>query len=89
MIKRFSYIDGKIWQEMICEKNKSDHIFQNSLRLWDLKYFARYGLILFLFLPFVFLFLVHYLLAGDERLSAKLAVVIPFMYALVKYGVWD
>ncbi|MBA4056916.1 MAG: hypothetical protein C0490_19535, partial [Marivirga sp.] len=41
-----------------------------------------YGLLLFLFLPFAFLFVVPFLLTGDSRLSGKLTVIIPFFYGL-------
>ncbi len=58
------------------------YYFYKVFELSDLKFFATYGLLFFLFLPFVFLFVVPYLLTGDVRLSAKLTVVIPFLYAL-------
>ena len=58
------------------------YYFYKVFELRDLKFFATYGLLFFLFLPFVFLFLVPYLLTGNVRLSAQLTVVIPFLYAL-------
>src|SRR5688572_29860436 len=58
------------------------YYFYKVFELSNLKFFATYGLLFFLFLPFVFLFVVPYLLTGDVRLSAKLTVVIPFLYAL-------
>lgn len=58
------------------------YYFYKVFELSDLKFFATYGLLCFLFLPFVFLFVIPYLLTGDLRLSAKLTVVIPFLYAL-------
>ncbi len=58
------------------------YYFYKVFELSDLKFFATYGLLFFLFLPFVFLFLVPYLLTDDVRLSAKLTVVIPFLYAI-------
>lgn len=58
------------------------YYFYKVFDLKDLRFFATYGVVIFLFLPFVFLFLVPYLLTGDVRLSAKLTVVIPFLYAL-------
>ena len=58
------------------------YYFYKVFELKHLKFFATYGLIFFLFLPFVFLFVVPYLLTGDERLSSKLTVIIPFFYGL-------
>jgi len=58
------------------------YYFYKVFELSDLKFFATYGLLFFLFLPFVFLFLLPYLLTGNVRLSAQLTVVVPFLYAL-------
>ena len=58
------------------------YYFYKVFELSDLKFFATYGLLFFLFLPFVFLFVVPYLLTGNVRLSAQLTVVVPFLYAL-------
>jgi signal transduction histidine kinase/DNA-binding NarL/FixJ family response regulator len=58
------------------------YYFYKVFDLKHLRFFATYGLILFLFLPFLLLFLVPYLLTGDVRFSAKLTVVIPFFYGL-------
>jgi signal transduction histidine kinase/DNA-binding NarL/FixJ family response regulator len=58
------------------------YYFYKVFDLKHLKFFATYGLILFLFLPFVFLFVVPYLLTGNSRLSAQLTVVVPFCYGL-------
>ena len=58
------------------------YYFYKVLDLTHLKFFATYGLILFLLVPFLFLFVVPYLLTGDSELSRKLTVVIPFIYAL-------
>lgn len=58
------------------------YYFYKVFDLKHLKFFATYGLLFFLFLPFVFLFVVPYLLTGDSRLSAKLTVIVPFCYGL-------
>lgn len=58
------------------------YYFYRVFDLRHLKFFATYGLILFLFIPFAFLFVVPFLLTGDVRLSGKLAVIIPFFYGL-------
>jgi signal transduction histidine kinase/DNA-binding NarL/FixJ family response regulator len=58
------------------------YYFYKVFDLKHLKFFATYGLLFFLFLPFVFLFVVPYLLTGDSRLSAQLTVVVPFCYGL-------
>jgi signal transduction histidine kinase/DNA-binding NarL/FixJ family response regulator len=58
------------------------YYFYKVFELKHLKFFATYGLLFFLFLPFVFLFVVPYLLTGDSRLSAKLTVIVPFCYGL-------
>lgn len=50
--------------------------------LTHLKFFATYGLVLFLFLPFLLLFVIPYTLTGNLELGRKLAVVIPFLYGL-------
>lgn len=58
------------------------YYFYKVFDLKHLNFFATYGLLFFLFMPFVFLFVVPYLLTGDSRLSAKLTVVVPFCYGL-------
>ena len=58
------------------------YYFYKVFDLKHLKFFATYGLLFFLFLPFAFLFVVPYLLTGDSRLSAKLTVIVPFCYGL-------
>jgi CDP-diglyceride synthetase len=58
------------------------YYFYKVFDLKHLKFFATYGLLFFLFLPFVFLFVVPYLLTGDSRLSAQMTVVVPFCYGL-------
>jgi signal transduction histidine kinase/DNA-binding NarL/FixJ family response regulator len=58
------------------------YYFYKVFDLKHLKFFATHGLLLFLFLPFVFLFVVPFLLTGDAHLSGKLTVIIPFLYGL-------
>lgn len=58
------------------------YYFYKVFELKHLKFFVTYGLLLFLFVPFVFLFVVPFLLTGDSKLSSKLTVVIPFFYGL-------
>lgn len=58
------------------------YYFYKVFGLQHLKFFATYGLVLFLFLPFLFLFIVPFLLTKDVRLSSRLTVVIPFLYGL-------
>ena len=58
------------------------YYFYKAFELKHLRFFATYGLVLFLFVPFVFLFVVPFLLTANVELSAKLTVVIPFFYGL-------
>ena len=58
------------------------YYFYKVFELAHLKFFVTYGLPLFLLAPFLFLFVVPYLLTGDSKLSSKLTVVIPFFYGL-------
>src|SRR5688572_10610317 len=58
------------------------YYFYKVFDLKHLKFFATYGLVFFLLLPFVFLFVVPYLLTGNSRLSAQLTVIVPFCYGL-------
>lgn len=58
------------------------YYFYKVFDLKHLKFFVTYGLLLFLFVPFVFLFIVPFLLTGDSRLSSQLTVVVPFFYGL-------
>ncbi|UZR99637.1 ATP-binding response regulator [Chondrinema litorale] len=57
--------------------------FYKAFKLEHLKFFAFYGSILFLFLPFLFAFIIPYYLTDDLVLSRKLIVIVPFFYALV------
>jgi DNA-binding CsgD family transcriptional regulator len=56
--------------------------FYKAFDLKRLRFFATYGSLYFLFLPFLVLFAVPYYLTGNLVLSRQLAVVIPFLYGL-------
>jgi DNA-binding CsgD family transcriptional regulator len=56
--------------------------FYKAFDLRRLRFFATYGSILFLFLPFVLLFVTPYYLTGNLKLSRQLAVVIPLLYGV-------
>jgi DNA-binding CsgD family transcriptional regulator len=56
--------------------------FYKAFDLKHLRFFATYGSIFFLFLPFLMLFVVPYLVTGDLDLSRRLTVIIPFLYGL-------
>lgn len=58
------------------------YYFYKVFDLTHLKFFATYGLVLFLFLPFLLLFVIPYTLTGNLELSRKLTVIIPFLYGL-------
>ncbi|MDB5256862.1 MAG: hypothetical protein JWM14_1557, partial [Chitinophagaceae bacterium] len=56
--------------------------FYKAFDLIRLRFYAFWGSILFLFLPFIILFLVPYYLTKDLDLCRKIVVVVPFFYAL-------
>jgi DNA-binding CsgD family transcriptional regulator len=56
--------------------------FYKAFDLKRLRFFATYGSIFFLFLPFALLFVVPYLATGNLDLSRQLTVVIPFLYGV-------
>ena len=58
------------------------YYFYKAFNLEKLMFFATFGSLMFLFAPFVFLFVVPYYLTGDLILSRKLTVVIPFLYGV-------
>jgi len=51
-------------------------------QLNDLRFYAYWGTLLFLLLPFIVCFIGTYWLFGDLDLSRKLVVIIPFLYAI-------
>jgi signal transduction histidine kinase/DNA-binding NarL/FixJ family response regulator len=58
------------------------YYFYKVFELGHLKFFVTYGIVLFLLVPFLLLFVIPYLITGDSKLSSKLTVVIPFFYGL-------
>lgn len=58
------------------------YYFYRVFDLKPLKFFATYGLVLFLFLPFLLLFVIPYVMTGNLEMSRKLTVIIPFLYGL-------
>jgi DNA-binding CsgD family transcriptional regulator len=53
-----------------------------SFNLISLKFYAYWGSVVFLFMPFFMCFVVPYYFTGDINLSRKLVVIVPFIYAL-------
>lgn len=60
--------------------------FYRAFELRHLRFFATYGSVFFLLLPFLLLFVLPYYLTGNLALSRQLTVVIPFLYGLVFIG---
>ncbi len=58
------------------------YYYYKAFDLKLLKFFVSYGSLIFLFVPFLFLFVLPLYLTGDLAMSRKLAVVIPFLYGL-------
>lgn len=58
------------------------YYFYRAFNLRRLRFFATFGSLVFLFAPFIFLFVIPYYLTGDLELSRKLTVVIPFFYGV-------
>lgn len=52
------------------------------LNLESLRFYAYYGSLFFLIIPFIFLFLVPYYITKDISLSSKLLVTVPFFYSI-------
>ncbi len=53
------------------------------LDLAKMRFYAFQGSLIFIVLPFIFLFLLPYIRTGDLEMSRKLVVVIPFIYVIV------
>lgn len=53
------------------------------LDLAKLRFYAFQGSLIFIVLPFIFLFLFPYIYTGDLEMSRKLVVIIPFVYVIV------
>ena len=62
------------------------YYYYKAFNLRRLKFFVTFGSLIFLFAPFLFLFVVPYYITGDLALSRKLAVVIPFLYGIAFIG---
>jgi DNA-binding CsgD family transcriptional regulator len=58
------------------------YYFHKAFDLKLLKFFATFGSIIFLLVPFLFLFILPYYLTGNLEFSRKLTVVIPFFYGI-------
>lgn len=58
------------------------YYFYKAFELKNLKFFATYGLLVFLLLPYFILFLLPYSLTGDLKLSRQLTVVMPFIFGI-------
>lgn len=52
------------------------------LNVKELKFFAYYGSIYFLFIPFITFFIIPYYITGNIELSRKLVVIVPFLYSI-------
>jgi DNA-binding CsgD family transcriptional regulator len=59
------------------------YYFYRSFALDRLRFHARYGILLFLVIPFCLFFGVEYLIFGNIHSAAKHGVIIPFFYAIV------
>jgi len=58
------------------------YYFHKAFDLKLLKFFATFGSLIFLLVPFVFLFILPYYLTGDLEFTRRLTVVIPFFYGI-------
>lgn len=58
------------------------YYYYKAFDLKLLRFFATFGSLIFLFLPFACLFVIPYVVTGDLALSRKLTVVIPFLYGV-------
>lgn len=58
------------------------YYYYKAFDLKLLKFFATFGSLIFLFAPFLFLFVVPYYITGDLDMSRKLTVLIPFLYGI-------
>lgn len=58
------------------------YYFYKAFKLTKLKFYAYWGSIVFILVPFILCFLVPYYLTRDLELCRKIVVVVPFLYAL-------
>lgn len=59
------------------------YYFYKAYNLEKLNFHAKYGVILFLVLPFLMFFGIEYLLTDNIDLAVKHGVIIPFIYAVI------
>jgi DNA-binding CsgD family transcriptional regulator/CDP-diglyceride synthetase len=62
------------------------YYYYGAFNLTRLKFFVTFGSLIFLFAPFLFLFVLPFSITGNLELSRKLAVVIPFLYGIAFIG---
>lgn len=60
--------------------------FYKVFSLNKLRFYAYWGSLWFLFLPFVLLFMIPYFMTGNLDLSIKLLTIAPFFYAISFFG---
>lgn len=58
------------------------YYFYKAFELKTLQFFATYGQVVFLVIPFLLLFVTPYYVTGNLNLSRQLTVIIPFLYGL-------
>lgn len=58
------------------------YYFYKSYELKKLKFHAYYGTFFFLLIPYIACFVIPYVITGNLQTSVRLAMVIPFFYAL-------
>lgn len=58
------------------------YYFYKAFELIGLRFFVRYGIFVFLLLPFLLFFLLPYYITGNLALSRQLTVIIPFLYGV-------
>ncbi len=58
------------------------YYFYKAFNLTKLKFYAYWGSIVFLLLPFIVFFLIPYYITGDLESSKKLLLIVAFLYAV-------
>jgi signal transduction histidine kinase/DNA-binding NarL/FixJ family response regulator len=58
------------------------YYFYRAFKLKKMKFYAYWGNLIFLLLPFLLLFITPYCITGDFGMSRKLAMIVPFFYTL-------
>lgn len=59
------------------------YYFYKAYNLSHLRFFATYGLLIFIFAPYVFLFVIPYYITNDVVMSRQLTVIIPATYGAI------